>query len=359
MKNMHDDLTVAISDKAVLNIRVGAIIMKNNKFLMVKNDRAEYLYSVGGRIQMGETAEDAVKREVYEETGVKLDIDRLGFIHENYFIGDAGKILGKWVYEISFFFYMNTPDDFRLVCDSFAEEGEKENLVWVSADTSKKFFPEFFKTELAAPCKEIKHIVTREPLTRKAADSILENGFCHNPGPWKEHSRWVGYSAAKIASVCGLNSDDAYCYGVLHDIGRRFGVTNLAHIYDGYHYLMEMGFENAAKIALTHSFNRFEIKDYIGKFDLEDSQIAELKDLLANVQPDDYDYLIQLCDSIATAEGIVSMEERMLDVKKRYGYYPREKWERNMELKKYFENKAGMLLEQIFEEDLGNASPAD
>ncbi len=63
-------------------------------------------------------------------------------------------------------------------------------------------------------------------------------------------------------------------------------------------------------------------------------------------------YLIQLCDSIATAEGIVSIEERMLDVKKRYGYYPQEKWERNMELKKYFESKAGIMsLKQIFEED--------
>lgn len=348
---MHDDLTVAISDKLVLNIRVGAIIMKDHQFLMVGNDRAEYLYSVGGRVQLGETAEEAVKREVYEETGVKLEIDRLGFIHENYFIGDSGKGLGKWVYEISFFFYMNTPDDFRPVCDSFAEGGEKEKLVWVSADTPKMCFPEFFKTELVAPCREIKHIVTKESLTRKAADSILEEGFHRNPGPWREHSRWVGCSAAKIASVCGMNSDDAYCYGLLHDIGRRFGVTYLAHTYDGYQYLMEMGFENAARIALTHSFNLLKIEDYIGKFDLEDSQMAELESLLKNVKPDDYDYLIQLCDSIATAEGIVSIEERMLDVKKRYGYYPQEKWERNMELKTYFERKAGMSLKQIFEED--------
>lgn len=345
---MENDLTVAVSDNAVLNVRVGAIIMKQGEFLMVGNERAEYLYSVGGRIQIGETAQEAVKREVYEETGVKLDIDRLGFIHENYFIGDSGKALGKWVYEISFFFYMNTPDDFCPVCDSFAEGGEKENLLWVSADTPKKCFPEFFKTELAAPCKEIKHIVTKETLTRKAADSILEEGVRHNPGPWREHSKWVGYSAAKIAVACGLDSEKAYCYGVLHDIGRRFGVTYLAHTYDGYQYLMEMGFEDAARIALTHSFNRLEIKDYIGEFDLEDSQIAELEKLLKTVQPDDYDYLIQLCDSIATAEGIVPIEERMLDVKKRYGQYPQEKWERNMELKEYFEGKAQMPLEQIF-----------
>lgn len=345
---MYDDLTVEVSDKGVLNIRVGAIIMKNGEFLMVGNDRSDYLYSVGGRIQFGETAEEAVKREVYEETGVKMSIDHLGFIHENYFIGDAGKSLGKWVYEISFFFYMNTPDDFDPVCDSFAEGDAKEYLVWVSADTSRKCFPEFFKTELAIPGKEMKHFVTKENLTRQAAESILEEGFSHNPGPWKEHSKWVAYSAGKIAAACGMNQDEAYCYGLLHDIGRRFGITYLAHVYDGYKYLMEMGFENAARIALTHSFNLMRIKDYIGKFDLEDSQIAELTDLLKNTQPDDYDLLIQLCDSIATAEGIVSMEERMLDVKNRYGYYPQEKWNRNIEIKKYFEGKAGKSLDEIF-----------
>lgn len=70
---MNKDLTVMIPDQGVLNIRVGAIIMKDDKFLMVGNDRVEYLYSVGGRIQMGETAEEAVEREVYEETGIKMD----------------------------------------------------------------------------------------------------------------------------------------------------------------------------------------------------------------------------------------------------------------------------------------------
>ena len=34
---------------------------------------------------MGETTEDAVKREVYEETGVAYEIDHLAVIHENFF----------------------------------------------------------------------------------------------------------------------------------------------------------------------------------------------------------------------------------------------------------------------------------
>ena len=52
---MASDCTVAI-DNGFINIRVGAIIMKGNKFLMVGNQKDDYLYSVGGRIQFGKSA---------------------------------------------------------------------------------------------------------------------------------------------------------------------------------------------------------------------------------------------------------------------------------------------------------------
>ena len=55
-------------ESGIINLRVGAIIMKDDQILMVGNKRSpEYLYSVGGRIQFGETAEEAVRREVREE----------------------------------------------------------------------------------------------------------------------------------------------------------------------------------------------------------------------------------------------------------------------------------------------------
>ena len=67
---------------------------------MVENDRFDHLYSVGGRIKFGETAEEAVVREVFEETGREMGIDRLGFIHENFFPGDSLKKQGNIVHEI-------------------------------------------------------------------------------------------------------------------------------------------------------------------------------------------------------------------------------------------------------------------
>ena len=156
---MNHDLCVKMDD-GILNIRVGAIIMKDDKFLMVENDRFDHMYSVGGRIKFGETAEEAVVREVFEETGVKMEIDRLGFIHENFFPGDSLVKRGNIVHEISFFFYMKVPEDFEPVCNSFTEDGNKEHLVWIRADHQKKYYPEFFRTELFNPSKEVKHFVT-------------------------------------------------------------------------------------------------------------------------------------------------------------------------------------------------------
>lgn len=161
---MGSDCTVSI-DNGIINIRVGAIIMNDDRFLMVKNEAVDYLYSVGGRIKFGETAEEAVKREVFEETGFNLGIDRLGFIHENYFYGDIGKAKGKLIYEISFFFYMKTPPNFQPKSGSFTDGGSKESLVWVSPDCEKTIFPEFFRTELLMPQSGVKHIVTDERLS--------------------------------------------------------------------------------------------------------------------------------------------------------------------------------------------------
>ena len=136
---MKHDLCVKMED-GILNIRVGAIIMKDDRFLMVENDRFDHMYSVGGRIKFGETAEEAVVREVFEETGIKMEIDRLGFIHENYFPGDTLEKQGNIVHEISFFFYMKVPTNFEPVCDSFTEDGAKERLVWIRADHQKKYY---------------------------------------------------------------------------------------------------------------------------------------------------------------------------------------------------------------------------
>ena len=61
----------------MINLRVGAVILKVGKMLMAGNKaRPEYLCSVGGRIKFGETAEEAVVWEVNEEILMFMMIGR-------------------------------------------------------------------------------------------------------------------------------------------------------------------------------------------------------------------------------------------------------------------------------------------
>ena len=191
---MGPDICVPCGGGGV-NIRVGAIILKDGRFLMVKNARAGYFYSVGGRIKFGETAEEAVVREVEEETGIRLAVDRLGFVQENYFYGDAPSTdrFGKVYYELAFYFYMKTPADFEPVCRSFTEDGVQESLEWVSPDEPRTVYPDFFRTALDPDERTVRHMVKddRFDIGRR----ILVLGC---PGSGK--SRF----AVRLAAVTGL-----------------------------------------------------------------------------------------------------------------------------------------------------------
>ena len=188
--------------------------------------------------------------------------------------------------------------------------------------------------------------------SRKEAERLLIEAEQCNPGPWGNHSRIAAHCAERIAEACQtLSPDKAYVLGLLHDIGRKFGVRHLGHVSDGYRYMMELGYDEAARICLTHSFNNQRIEEYIGKNDTSEEETAMIKAVLAEASMDDYDRLIQLCDALAGSKGILDVEARMLDVKNRYGFYPQAKWDTNIRLKAYFEEKAGRGIYEIVEKD--------
>ncbi len=167
------DMTVSCGD-GMINIRVGAIILKGTRFLMVKNGVSDYYYSVGGRIKFGETAQEAVVREVFEETGRAMEIDHLGFVQENYFIGDSPSNMGKVIYELAFYYYMKVPENFEPFCNSITEDEQREKLEWVSPDEPRAIYPLFFRTELDINNRNIKHSVKDERfyLRRMTAEDL-------------------------------------------------------------------------------------------------------------------------------------------------------------------------------------------
>ena len=190
---------------------------------------------------------------------------------------------------------------------------------------------------------------------RNEAEKLLKEAESCNPGPWGGHSRTAAHCAEKIALYAGLDPDKAYILGLLHDIGRKFGKWHLRHVSDGYTYMMSLGYDEAARVCLTHSFHRNTVDDYVGNFDTSAEELQLIKSKLSEIEYDDYDRLIRLCDAISGPEGVMDIIDRMNDVKNRYGYYDPDKWNDNLALKACFEEKMGRDLYEAVDKD--NYSP--
>lgn len=100
----------------------GIVINKENKILLCKSHKWNDQYVIpGGHIEYGEKMEDALYREVFEETGLKIyDVKLLGvqeFIYSKSFIGKK--------HFISFDFLCRTMDDKVMIND------EAEGYIWV------------------------------------------------------------------------------------------------------------------------------------------------------------------------------------------------------------------------------------
>lgn len=176
------------------------------------------------------------------------------------------------------------------------------------------------------------------------AEQLLAEAEALNPGAWVAHSRHVAEAAARLAApLPGLDPAIARSLGLLHDIGRRAGVSRMRHIVDGYDFLVGLGYERAARIALTHSFPIRDIRASIGEWDVTPAQYDFVRRYLEGVVYDDYDRLLQLCDALALPEGFCLLEKRFVDVTLRHGVYPAlpERWQATLAIKAAFEIELG------------------
>ena len=142
---MEANLTLPCGE-GFLNVRSGAVLVRDGRQLLLESDGFPYLYSVGGRIRFGESAEEAVVREVLEETGASLRVERLFCVHECFYRSDT----------------LEVPEGFVPVCESRTEDGDGERPVWVTPEDPRPVFPAFLRTAPFTAGREVLHIVERD-----------------------------------------------------------------------------------------------------------------------------------------------------------------------------------------------------
>ena len=138
------------SDNEKFNYRVCAMIISDGKILAMHDDRSPYFYLPGGRVAIGETAEDAVIREVREELGVSAKIDRPLWLNQAFFTEDVDNLR---YHELCIYFLMDISDtDLLSRGDKFTtQEGDRTHTFqWLEFDSLKDeyFYPNFLKKDI-------------------------------------------------------------------------------------------------------------------------------------------------------------------------------------------------------------------
>ena len=132
------------------NYRVCAIIVSDGKILAMKDERSPYYYLPGGRVQIGETAEKALLREMEEELLIRPTIVRPLWLNQGFFTEDVDHLR---YHELCLYFLLDVSDtDLVARGERFEmrEGAHMHTFEWLAFDRLQKeyFYPVFLKTAI-------------------------------------------------------------------------------------------------------------------------------------------------------------------------------------------------------------------
>ena len=154
---MREDIKLS-NKEYKFKYRVSGILVVDNKVLTVKIANNNFYCLPGGHVEMFENTKHAALREFEEETGIKVQIDRLTFVCENFFNGNLGKM-----HELGFYYLLKPQEtinttDFELIeKDKCGDVSLK--FKWMNVDSVENFKPEFLKDRIKSLPQSVEHLV--------------------------------------------------------------------------------------------------------------------------------------------------------------------------------------------------------
>ena len=131
--NFGDDVDIPINK---FFFRPGAygFIVRDGEVLVMSNKSNDKLWFPGGGIEMHETLEEGLKREVKEETGLEIEIGKRVLVKEKFFYYQP---LDE-AYHSFLFFYACRPLTDDLIADKDVDDLESEKPRWRLISEIKK-----------------------------------------------------------------------------------------------------------------------------------------------------------------------------------------------------------------------------
>jgi 8-oxo-dGTP pyrophosphatase MutT (NUDIX family) len=149
------------TDSGQFNLRIAGVCIHDGHLLLHHDDGdGDFWVLPGGRPLLGEPSPDALRREMAEEIGVDVTVDRLLWVVENFFAWR-----GKRLHEVAFYYVMHLPAD-ALNRDIHAEFTGYEGQIplrfrWFPLATLERIrlYPRFLPAALADLPQSPRHII--------------------------------------------------------------------------------------------------------------------------------------------------------------------------------------------------------
>lgn len=154
------DITFKTSEGR-FNYRVAGLLIHEDKLLIMQDENQPYYYVPGGRVMLHEKSEDAIKREIREELSIDVNVKRMLWMNENFFVEDT---LKEKFHEICFFFLLEIKDE-EIVDhgEEFVvnENGKIHTYYWKRLEELKDInvYPPFLKEKIKELPLHVEHII--------------------------------------------------------------------------------------------------------------------------------------------------------------------------------------------------------
>ena len=152
-------------DTSHFNYRVVGVLLHEDKILLQSAEDIDFWVLPGGRGEFGESAQEAIVREMFEELGEEATIERLLWVLENFF-----EYQDKRWHEISFVFLVSLPPESPVYQQSGDFDGYEPEMNaklifrWFRLDELGKIrlYPVFLRTAIYDLPETVQYIVFRE-----------------------------------------------------------------------------------------------------------------------------------------------------------------------------------------------------
>lgn len=151
-------------EEGKFKFRVCGILKVEDRYLTVKIQDNDFYCLPGGHVELGEDTDSAVLREMREELGYEVKINKLVSIIQNFFKTKEGKVF----HELGYYYIVEPVNVNDVNLENYVrmenDKGEMKRLEfrWFTASELQnvRFLPEVLKTKLENT--EVESVITRD-----------------------------------------------------------------------------------------------------------------------------------------------------------------------------------------------------